>query len=70
MKVHKYAKYFPILENEEFDLLVEDIKKNGQLEPIIMIGDEILDGVNRYRACKELEIESITEQYKGDDPFT
>lgn len=69
MKIHRLAKYFPILEGEEFDLLVEDIKKNGQLEPIVTVGGEILDGVNRHRACKQLGIEPITEEYAGDDPL-
>lgn len=69
MKIHRLAKYFPILEGEEFDLLVEDIRKNGQLEPIITVDGEILDGVNRSRACKRLGIEPIVEEYAGDDPL-
>lgn len=69
MKVHKYAKYFPILEGEEFGSFVQSIKDEGQLEKIVMIGDEILDGVNRWRACEQLGIEPITEDYEGDDPL-
>ena len=30
MKAHRLAKYFPILEGEEFDLLVKDIEEHGQ----------------------------------------
>lgn len=69
MRIHKLAKYFPVLEGEEFDLLVEDIKKHGQQEPIITVGDEILDGVNRYRACRKLDREPVFEAYTGDDPL-
>lgn len=69
MKAHSLAKYFPILEGEEFELLVEDIKKNGQLEPIVTVNGEILDGINRYRACQKLGIEPLTEEYQGDDPL-
>lgn len=69
MKAHRLAKYFPILEGEEFDLLVEDIEKNGQLEPIVTVNGEILDGVNRYRACQQLGIDVIVEEYTGDDPL-
>jgi ParB-like chromosome segregation protein Spo0J len=69
MKIHRLAKYFPILEGEEFDLLVEDIKKNGQKESIKIIGDEILDGVNRYRACKKLDIEPIYADCSDKDPL-
>jgi len=70
MKIHKLAKYFPILEGEEFDLLVQDIKDHGQLEPIVTVNGEILDGVNRYKACEQLGILSLMEEYKGDDPLS
>lgn len=69
MKIHRLAKYFPVLEGEEFDLLVEDIKKNGQRETIKIIGDEILDGVNRYRACRKLDIEPRFEDVSAEDPL-
>jgi hypothetical protein len=69
MKAHRLAKYFPILEGEEFDLLVEDIRKNGQLEPIVTVDGEILDGVNRYAACQKLGIEPVTKEYQGTDPL-
>lgn len=70
MKPHKLAKYFPLLEGEEFDLLVQDIQENGQLEPIVTVNGEILDGVNRYRACQKLGIEPVTVAYEGDDPLS
>lgn len=70
MRIHKLAKYFPILEGEEFVLLVLDIKEHGQLEPIITVDGEILDGVNRYQACERLGITAWTEEYEGDDPLS
>lgn len=70
MKAHRLAKYFPILEGEEFQMLVEDIRKNGQLNPIVTYKGEILDGINRYRACEELGIDPLTEDYTGDDPLS
>jgi len=70
MKTHHLAKYFPLLEGEEFDLLVKDIEENGQLEPIVMVGDEILDGVNRWRACEELGIPPWVTSYDGDNPLS
>lgn len=70
MNAHKLAKYFPILEGEEFDLLVDDIRKNGQLEPIVTYHGEILDGINRARVCEILGIEPLAEEYTGDDPLS
>ncbi len=70
MKIHKLAKYFPLLEGEEFDALVEDIKQHGQLEPIVTVNDEILDGVNRYNACIFLGTECLIKAYDGDDPLS
>jgi hypothetical protein len=59
MKYHRLSKYFPLLKGEEFDLLKQDIKENGQLEEIVLCDDEILDGVNRWRAIEELQKEGI-----------
>lgn len=69
MKVHELARYFPTIEGESFDRFVEDIEKNGQLEPIITYRGEILDGVNRYRACQRLGMDPITKEYAGSDPL-
>jgi len=67
MKAHRLASYFPMLEGEEFDKLVKDIKEKGQIHPITIFDGQILDGLNRYRACQSLGIEPITEEYQGND---
>ena len=69
MKFHKIADLFPLIEGDEFQLLCEDIKKEGLNHPVILLDDEILDGRNRYRACIEVGIEPRYEQFKGDDPL-
>jgi hypothetical protein len=51
------AEIFPLMQGPEFDALVEDIKTNGLREPITMLGGKILDGRNRYLACRALGIE-------------
>lgn len=53
---HEFASMFPLLEGEEFDQLVADIKEHGQREPIVMLNDMVLDGRNRYLACRRLGI--------------
>lgn len=66
---HKYADIFPMIDDNELEILKDDIKENGLLEPIILFEDKILDGRNRYKACKELNIEPKFEIYDGDKPL-
>lgn len=44
------------MEGQAFEELKNSIAKNGQRKPIITIGNEILMGRHRYKACTELGI--------------
>ena len=63
--VHPVASLFPMIDDDALDALAEDIKKNGQREPIIvayldeaMIDEPVvIDGRNRHAACKLADIE-------------
>ena len=66
MKTHRYAKYFPLMEGEEFEDLVNDIREHGLLEPIVTFEDSILDGRNRFRACKRAGVEPKFAKYRGN----
>jgi ParB-like chromosome segregation protein Spo0J len=65
---HDLANAFPMMSDDEFAALVEDIDKNGLLHPVVMFEGKILDGRNRYEACQKLGIAHREIQFKGDDP--
>jgi hypothetical protein len=64
---HEVSSYLPLLEGEDFDALVEDIKQFGQIESAILYEGKILDGRNRYRACKQLDIALKTREWKPSE---
>ena len=65
---HEVANLFPLLHGEEFENLKADIAENGQREPIWVTPDgQILDGRNRYRACKDLGQKVDARTYEGED---
>lgn len=64
--VHEHAEYYPMLSEEQLEELAADIKENGQRDPITVTSDGILiDGRNRWEACKRLGIEP---QIEIEDP--
>mgnify|MGYP001588860870 CR=1 FL=1 len=69
MKYHKYADFFPLMNDEQLAELALDIKTNGLLEPIWTYEDAILDGRNRYLACEKVGVKPRFEEYKGDSPI-
>ena len=59
---HPISNIFPLIEGDDFDNLVADIKANGLLEKIWLDQDgKIIDGRNRYRACEKA---GITPEYQ------
>ena len=67
---HPLADLFPLANDEELKVLAEDIKTNGLQQPITLYMGRILDGRNRYRACKIAAREPRTVDLSvGADPI-
>lgn len=64
-KIHPVCKLFPPMNATERRELVEDIKKNGLIEPIVTHGDWIIDGKNRLAACEEAGISPKFSEWDG-----
>lgn len=68
MQSHEYADLFPMLGEKELQELADDIRNNGQHQPILKTEDgRILDGRNRLRACEIAGVQPHFKTFKGDD---
>jgi hypothetical protein len=65
MKFHAVADIFPMMSPAEFRELKEDIAKNGLLEPIWTYKNQIIDGRNRYLACKEIGVDPVYIEWRS-----
>jgi len=65
---HPLADVLPLIEGAEFDRLVADIREHGLLNPITVYDGKILDGRNRYRACRAAGVAPRYVEFDGKDP--
>lgn len=70
MQFHEVATIFPMMSDDDFSALRDDIKANGLRQPITTWRGKIVDGRNRYRACKELGIVPHTVEWDGRGSLT
>lgn len=69
MEWHPAACIFPMMPHEELLQLSNDIKKNGQKEACVLYEGKMLDGRNRWLACKIAGVEAKTVVTKNlNDP--
>src|SRR5438045_1950803 len=62
IKVHPAADLFPMMSDAELDELAADIAKNGVQQPIVWLGDQLLDGRNRVAAVHRIPDEKRREE--------
>lgn len=69
MHPHPLADLLPLLEGAAWQEFMDSVRDHGQIDPIVTHEGMILDGRNRYRACRELGLEPIAKAYEGCDPL-
>lgn len=66
-KDHPLSELLPLMEDAEIEELAADIRQNGQRAPITLYENKILDGRNRYRACKIANVEPKVRHFTSGD---
>jgi DNA modification methylase len=69
-KSHPAANEFPLFNAARLAELSKDILKNGQREAIKLFDNQIVDGRNRYQACKMAGVEPKFDTLTGVDPWS
>jgi hypothetical protein len=65
-EAHELALVFPPMSELEFAAFKEDIREQGQQEAIVLYEGKILDGLHRYRACRELGRDPRVVRFEGN----
>jgi hypothetical protein len=65
MPFHPVAGLFPPLEGPEYEALKADILTHGLHVPVVTFQGQIIDGRNRYRACRDLGIKPNFQEWDG-----
>lgn len=67
-KFHELCDSFPTLPEDALDALGNDIKKNGLQQKIVLYQEKILDGKNRYLACKRQNVKLTSNDFINLSP--
>ncbi|MCY4638381.1 MAG: hypothetical protein OXG04_28430 [Acidobacteria bacterium] len=64
---HPAATLFPLIKGDDFDALVASLALNGMRHPVLLLGDQIVDGRNRFRAAKKAGVKITFRQIDPDE---
>lgn len=64
-KPHPLASAMPDMTPAEYAVLLDDIRRSGLREPIVLFEGAILDGRNRYNACGDAGISPTVSNFAG-----
>jgi len=67
LQFHEIAGIFPLMSDDEFDGLVEDIRANGLRESVKLWQGKVIDGRNRYRACLMVGVKPLVQHMEFAD---
>jgi len=67
MEFHPYSEIFPLIQGADLDALATDIKTFGLREKIWLYDGRILDGRNRFLACKKAGVEPEYRVFRGTE---
>jgi hypothetical protein len=70
MEFHEAAGIFPMIDDEDYEAFRQDIKERGLKEPIVTYKGKIIDGRNRFKACRDLGIKPVYVEWDGDGTIT
>lgn len=65
--IHEFARLIPVIVAGDLDRLIEDVEKNGILEPLTLYQGRVLDGRNRLAVASVLDTPVQVEEFEGDD---
>lgn len=66
--VHPACALLPMMSDASLHEMAEDIKANGQQQPVILYDGQLLDGRNRLKACELAGVEPVIQSWTGEDP--
>lgn len=65
LEYHPIACIFPLMADAGIEALANDIRESGQIQTGLLFEGKILDGRNRYAACKLAGVEFKAVKFKG-----